>query len=218
MPNPTIRSAAVNTFLTPAGFCEANPNFLWEFVFNMHERKASPVGTIHEVDIDTTGDGNPDFAVVSQDLAGITSLSDGRQVTMAYNLTTGVGSAFFFVEHATNSSNVILRVCGNQLGLNQASIGVPMTAQYFAQSWYFGQDDFSALGPFRLTPFGEEFTAAVPGDLLVWKQKADLAFTQWALFPQTDAHVGILLVNNSDFGAANRGGATKATEGLVLRR
>jgi subtilisin family serine protease len=218
MPNPTIRAAAVNTFLTPAGFCEANPNFLWEFVFNMHERKASPVGTIHEVDIDTTGDGNPDFAVVSQDLAGITSLSDGRQVTMAYNLTTGVGSAFFFVEHATNSSNVILRVCGNQLGLNQASIGVPMTAQYFAQSWYFGQDDFSALGPFRLTPFGEEFTAAVPGDLLVWKQKADLAFTQWALFPQTDAHVGILLVNNSDFGAANRGGATKATEGLVLRR
>jgi hypothetical protein len=168
------------------------------------------------VDIDTTGDGRPDYAVVSQDLGGFTALTDGRQVAMAYNLTTGAGTAFFFVEHATNSSNVILRVCGNQLGLNRASIGLPMNAEYFAQSWYFAQEDFSALGPFRLTPFGEEFTATVPGDLLTWKQKADLTFTQWPLFANTDPHAGILLVNNSDFGAANRGGATKATEGLIL--
>ena len=61
-PNPTIRAAAVNTFLTPAGFtCSVNPNFVWEFVFNMYERKASPVGTIHEVDIDVNNDGANDF-------------------------------------------------------------------------------------------------------------------------------------------------------------
>ena len=93
-----------------------------------------------------------------------------------------------------------------------------MTATYYAQSWYFGQEDFSALGPFHLTPFGEEFTATVPGDTLVWKQKADLTFMQWQLFDGTDPHVGILLVTNSDFGAASRGGATKATEGLILRK
>ncbi len=55
-PNPTIRVAAVNTFLTPAGqICSVNPNFVWEFVFNMYERKASPVGTIHEVDLNVDG-------------------------------------------------------------------------------------------------------------------------------------------------------------------
>ena len=43
-PNPTMRAVAVNTFGTPAGAtCSVNPNFVWEFVFNMYERKASPV-------------------------------------------------------------------------------------------------------------------------------------------------------------------------------
>jgi subtilisin family serine protease len=218
-PNPTIRAAAVNTFLTPAGaVCSVNPNFVWEFVFNMHERRASPVGTIHEVDLDVNNDGVNDFAVVSQDAAGITSVSDGRQVTAVINLATGASLARFFVEHATNSSNVILRVCGSDMGLTQASIGVPMRADYYAYNWYFGGDVESHLGPFRLTPFGEEYTATVPGDLLTYDQRADLSFTQWPLWPATDAHTGLLLVTNSDFGAASRGGATGVTEGLLLPR
>ncbi len=216
-PNPTIRAAAVNTFLTPAGqVCSVQPNFVWEFVFHMYERKASPVGTIHEVDIDVNNDGVNDFAVISQDAAGITSLSDGRQVTAVINLATGASLARFFVEHATNSRNVILRVCGSDMGLTQAAIGQPMVANYFAYNWYFGGDVESHLGPFRLTPFGEEYTAAVPGDLLTYKQKGNLAFTQWALFGGTDPHAGLILINNSDFGAANRGGATFDTEGTLL--
>jgi minor extracellular serine protease Vpr len=216
-PNPTIRVAAVNTFLTPAGaVCSASPNFVWEFAFNMYERKASPVGTIHEVDLDVNNDGTNDFAVISQDVGGITSVADGRQVTAVINLATGASIARFFVEHATNSSNVILRVCGNDLGLTQASIGQPMRATFVAFNWYFGGEVESLLGPFALTPFGEEYTAAVPGDLLTYKQKGDLAFTQWPLFDGTDPHAGVLLVNNSDFGPASRGGATARTEGLFL--
>ena len=42
--------------VTGGPVCSVTPNFVWEFVFNMHERKASPVGTIHEVDIDVNGD------------------------------------------------------------------------------------------------------------------------------------------------------------------
>ncbi|HET7664864.1 MAG TPA: S8 family serine peptidase, partial [Mycobacterium sp.] len=215
-PNPTIRAAAVNTFLTPAGqVCSVNPNFVWEFVFNMHERKASPVGTIHEVDIDVNGDGLDDFFVINQDVGGITALSDGRQVTAVINAATGASIARFFVEHGTNSSNVILRVCGSDMGLTQAAIGTPMTLNYFAYSWYFGGET-SHLGPFKATPFGEEFTAVVPGDSLAYKQKADLAVNQWALFPGTDPAAGVLLINNSDFTffglSANTGGATRATE------
>jgi hypothetical protein len=216
-PNPTMKAVAVNTFLTPAGaICSVNPNFVWEFVFHMYERRATPAGTIHEVDIDVNGDGTNDFAVVSQDVGGLTALSDGRQVTAVINLTTGASASRFFVEHATNARNVILRVCGNDLGLTQAAIGVPMSADFFAYNWYFGGVVDSHLGPFRLTPFGEEYTASVPGDLLTWQQKGELSFTQWPLFPNTDPHAGILLVNNSDFGAANRGGATFATEATLL--
>jgi hypothetical protein len=218
-PNPTIRVAAVNTFLTPAGqVCSVNPNFVWEFVFNMYERKTSPVGTIHEVDIDVNNDGTNDFAVISQDLSGVTTITDGRQVTAVINLATGASVARFFVEHATNSSNVILRACGSDMGLTQAAIGAPMTASYLAYNWYFGGDVESDLGPFRLTPFGEEYTAAVPGDVLTFNQSGNLSFTQWPLFPNTDAHKGLILINNSDFGAASRGGATEATEGLFLPR
>jgi len=216
-PNPTIRAAAVNTFLTAAGqTCSVNPNFVWEFVFNMYERKASPVGTIHEVDIDVNNDGVFDFFVINQDLGGVTALSDGRQVTAVINAVTGASIARFFVEHATNSSNVILRVCGNDLGLTQASIGTPMTVDYFAYSWYFGGDVVSNLGPFKVTPFGEEYTATVPGDLLAWKQKGDLTFRQWGLFDGTDPHAGLVLINNSDFGSTSRGGATRATEATLL--
>ncbi len=216
-PNPTIRAAAINTFLVPAGFCSADPGFVWEFVFNMYERKASPVGTIHEVDLNVDGIPGNDFAVINQDVSGITTITDGRQLTVLIDLATGAAIGEFLVEHATNTSNVILRVCGSDMGLTLDSIGQPMTADYYAYSWYFGGAE-SHLGPFKLTPYGEEFTGTVPGDTLTFNQSGNLTFTKWSLFPGTDAHKGLILINNSDFGAASRGGATAATEGLLLPR
>jgi hypothetical protein len=175
------------------------------------------VGTLHEVDLNVDGIPGNDFAVISQDVSGVTTITDGRQVTAVINLKTGASIARFFVEHATNSANVILRVCGSDMGLTQGAIGVPMTANYYSYSWYFGGAT-SHLGPFRLTPFGEEYTGAVPGDVLTFNQSGNLSFTQWPLFDDTDAHLGLILINNSDFGAASRGGATAATEGLLLPR
>ena len=58
----------------------------------------------------------------------------------------------------------------------------------------------------------------VPGDLLAYQQKANLAVQQWGLFPGTDPHAGVVLINNSDFGSTNRGGSTKATEATLLPR
>lgn len=216
MPNPTMHAVAVNTFGVPAGFCAADANFVWEFVFNMYERKASPVGTIHEVDIDVDNDEFADYAIVSQDLSGITTISDGRQVAMVYDLVNGGGTASFFVEHATNSSNVILRACGSDLGLGLDAVGAPMSANFFAFNWYFGNSPESQLGPFRLTPGGEEYRAAVPGDLLTYKQTANLTFQKFALPGTLDSHQGILLVTNSDFGPESNGGATAATESVLL--
>jgi hypothetical protein len=123
----------------------------------------------------------------------------------------------FFAEHATNSANVILRVCGSDLGLTINHVGLPMVADFRATSWYFGGDE-SHLGPFMITPFGEEFTGAVSGDLLPAGQSGTLVVQQWGMFPGTSSHEGLLLINNSDLGAANRGGATAATEALILPR
>ncbi len=216
-PNPDLRAVAVNTIPVPAGTCGASQNFVWEFVFNMFERKATPAGTWHEVDLDVNNDGFTDFFVINQDVGGVTQLSDGRQATAVINANTGAGVLRFFVEHATNSANVILRVCGSDLGLTNASFGVPMVADFRATSWYFGGDE-SHLGPFLITPLGEEFTAAVPGDALAAGASGTLTVQQWGMFPGTTPHAGVLLINNSDFGAANRGGATAATEATILPR
>jgi hypothetical protein len=219
-PNPTIRAAAVNTFLVSGADCgtTAETDFVWEFVFHMHERKASPVGTFHEVDIDIDGDGQVDALVVSGDAAGVTSLSDGRQVSIAYDLVNGTAFAGFFVEHATNSRNVILRACGIDLGLTVDDIGRPMRADFYAYNWYFGGDIVSHLGPFRITPYGEEFAGPPNGALLGYQQSANLPFVQYGLFPGTDAHQGVLLINNTDFGSTSRGGATFKTEATILQR
>ena len=61
-----------------------------------------------------------------------------------------------------------------------------MTADFFATVVVLRRFVESLLGPFVITPFGEEFTAAVPGDALTYKQTGDLTFTQWALFPGTE--------------------------------
>ena len=41
------------------------------------------------------------------------------------------------------------------------------------------------VGPFVITPFGEEFTATLPGDELTYQQTGALTVQQWDLFPGT---------------------------------
>src|SRR5439155_71048 len=75
LPNPDMRAVGVATYAVPPGTCGTTSNFIWAFAFNMFERKASPVGTIHEVDIDTNNDGTNDYAVINQDVSGVTTLT-----------------------------------------------------------------------------------------------------------------------------------------------
>jgi hypothetical protein len=215
LPNPDMRAVGVNSFAVGAGTCGTSANFIWAFAFNMYERKASPVGTIHEVDIDTTGDGVADYAVINQDVSGVTTLTDGRQVTAVINLATGASVARFGVEHSTNSTNLVQYVCGSDLGLTLADAGRPMKAEFYAYSWYFGGAE-SHLGPFMIAPGGEEYAGSVPGDVVSYGQTSTLTVQQFGLFPGTSKHAGLMLINDSDFGSANRGGATAATEAVLL--
>jgi len=202
----------------PAGFCSDADDFIWEFAFNMFERKASPVGTFHQVNLDVDNDGLHDWEITNIDNAGYFQLSDGRQVVAAFDAVTGAGSVAFFVEHATNTSNVILRVCGSQLGLTPDHVGLPMTAHFFAQSWYFGQTA-PVLGPYVISPLGEEFwDPSMAGLELPYKAKGELPIQQFPLLPGLTPNKGVLLINNTDYGATSRGGATAATEALLLSR
>jgi hypothetical protein len=217
-PTPDIRAVGVNTFGVPAGFCAATANFIWEFAFDMFERPTMPIGIWHEVDLDVNGDGFDDFQIYTRDVSGDFGLTDGRQATAVYDVNAGtvlLRSNFFFMEHATNSSTLVTRVCGSDLGMTLADVGKPVTADFRAISWYWDTPQ-SHLGPFKIAPGGEEFRASVAGDMLAYKQKGTLAVQQNGLYPGTDAHAGILLINNSAFSATNNGGATAASEAILL--
>ena len=221
-PNPDLRAVGVRSFLVPPDECGTVGNgILWEFAFNTWERQATPVGTFLEVAIDTTGDGVTDYSILNRDLAGITSLTDGRQVSAVLRLSPAGAilstSIFYFAEHATNTANTVLRACGNQLGLTLADAGRPMQATFFASSWYFNFID-ERLGPYFISPGGEEFTGATDVQVLGELQKTQLNVQKRSLLPGITANAGLLLFTNSDFGPPNRGGATQPTEALIFTR
>jgi minor extracellular serine protease Vpr len=224
-PNPDLHAVGVNTFAVGGATCGTTGTALiWEFAFKTWERKATPAGTWLEVDLDTNGDGTIDYIVLNRDVSGLTTLTDGRQVSALLRLSpTGTilsTTMRFFVENATNTNNTILRVCASDMGLTLATLGQPVTASFFASSWYFG-GDADGMGPYVITPGGEEFSGSVPtipSDVVPIETFFNLDVHQWGLFPGTTPHAGLMVVTNSDFGAANRGGATEATEAVLLMR
>ena len=217
-PTPDIRAIGVNTVVDSPDFvtgCDAQ--FYWEFAINSWERQTMPTDAIYDVLLDIDGDGIADWDVFNFDLSLSNSLSDGRQVTWAIDTKTGtLASAFFFVEHSTNSANTVLRVCGEQVGLASADIltrNVGVTV--FASDFFFGGpgDEVDGL---TITPFGEQFVgfgADVPA-----AKSGTLSVFDFGAFPGNTPELGLMLFNNSDRGPTSRGGATRRTETLYLSR
>lgn len=219
-PTPDIRAVGINTFPVPAGFCSAQPSFIWAFAVNTWERQQHLLPVSHLVFLDIDQDGTDDYAVLNRDLAGfqggaLNAIGDGRQVTVALNLATGAASAFFFTEHATNTGNTVLLVCGEQVGLTGTDmLTTTVGMDVFAQDFYYGGPG-DLIENLAVTPLGEQYvplTEDVPAGSIGTVQVQD-----YGAFPGNTAELGIMLITNGDRGNGNRGGATQATEALLLR-
>jgi minor extracellular serine protease Vpr len=215
-PTPDIRAVGINTFPVPAGFCSANPSFIWAFAVNTWERQEHLLPVSHQFWLDTNQDGVDDFVVLNRDLSGLGTLSDGRQVAWAVNLATGSASAFFFAEHAMNTGNTALYICGEQIGMNAANmLETQVNIDVIAQDFYYGGPGDMVAG-LTVTPLGERFFGLandVPGQTY---DPAGLAVYDFGAFPGNTPELGLLLFTNGDRGAGNRGGATQATEALLF--
>jgi minor extracellular serine protease Vpr len=215
-PTPDIRAVGINTFPVPAGFCSANPSFLWAFAVNTWERQQHLLPVSHQVYLDTNRDGIDDYVVLNRDLSGLGTISDGRQVTWVVNLATGSASAFFFAEHSTNTGNTVLLICGEQIGMNAANLlATNVNMAVLAQDFYFGGPSDLVEG-LTVTPLGERFygePSDVPGQT---SNPAGLAVYDFGAFPGNSPELGLMLITNGDRGAGNRGGATKDTEALLF--
>jgi minor extracellular serine protease Vpr len=215
-PTPDMRAVGINTFPVPAGFCSANPSFIWAFAVNTWERQEHLLPVSHQFWLDTNQDGSPDYVVLNRDASGPNTISDGRQLSWVLNLATGSLSAFFFSEHATNTGNTVLLICGEQIGMNAANmLNTQVNMDVIAQDFYYGGPGDMVAG-LTVTPLGERFYG-VPNDVAGnTYNAAGLAVYDFGLFPGNSPELGLLLVTNGDRGAGNRGGATQATEALLF--
>jgi minor extracellular serine protease Vpr len=211
-PTPDIRAVGINTFTTAS----CSSGFIWAFAINTWERQEHLLPVSHQVLLDVNRDGNTDFVVLNRDASGLGTITDGRQLTWAVNLATGSASAFFFAEHATNTGNTVLYICGEQVGLNQASIlttNVDMAV--FAQDFYYGGPGDLVDG-LTVTPLGEQYFGLpndVPGNSY---DPAGLSVYDFGSFPGNSLELGLMMITNGDRGTGNRGGATQDTEALLF--
>jgi hypothetical protein len=215
-PTPDIRAVGINTFPVPAGFCSANPSFLWAFAINTWERQEHLLPVSHHVYLDLNRDGVDDYVVLNRDASGLGTIADGRQLSWAVNLATGAASAFFFAEHSTNTGNAVLLVCGEQLGLTGAALlNQQVNMAVVAQDFYYGGPGDAVEG-LVVTPLGERFYGEpldVPGKT---NNASGLSVYDFGPFPGNTPEKGLMLFTNGDRGAGNRGGATQATEALLF--
>jgi minor extracellular serine protease Vpr len=216
MPTPDIRAVGINTYPVPAGFCSGSPSFLWAFAINTWERQEHLLPVSHQVWLDTNQDGIDDYVILNRDLSSLGTITDGRQVTYALNLATGTASIFFFAEHAMNTGNTVLLICGEQIGMNAANLLATNVNMYvIAQDFYYGGPGDMVEG-LTVTPLGEQFygePSDVPGKTY---DPAGLAVYDFGPFPGNTPELGLLLFTNGDRGAGNRGGATQDTEALLF--
>ncbi len=214
-PTPDLRAVGINTFPVPAGFCSEEESFLWAFAINTWERQTHLAPVSHTIYLDTNRDGAIDYEVFNFDLSLSGQLSDGRQLSWVFNRATGTTSAFFYAEHATNTGNTMLLICGEQVGLTGTDMlvtNVGMSVEAF--DWYFGgPSDF--IDGLVVTPYGERFVG-VPAADIPGNSSGTMDVYDFGAFPGNSPELGVLLFTNGDRGASARGGATRRTEAMTI--
>ncbi len=210
-PRPDIRAVGARTIIVPVSVCTSR--FLWAFAIHSWERQSHLAPVSYEVSFDTNQDGLTDYVVFNRDRS-LDSNTDGRQMTWVLDVSTGNAQALFFAEHATNTSNTVLLICGEQIGLSAADmletiVRVSVTASDLA---FNGPGD--VVRGLIMTPLGDRFVAEprdIPGS-----RTGEIVVADLGSAPGTTEALGVLLLTNGDRGVDNRGGATEETEALIL--
>jgi hypothetical protein len=169
-----------------------------EFAINSLRRRAHPVypGGF-EVDIDTNGDGVPDFYVFNTESGGFAV--SGRTLIAIQNALTGATAAFYYADADLNSGNMIMTVPLGALGV---AAGTPLRFDVLAYDNYFTGNVTDSISGMRFTPGNARF--GVSGD--PWGSTAAWRFTQLpvvrANVPDTGStELGLLMMYRRDAGS-----------------
>jgi len=212
-PTPDLRAVGVTTIPVPAGFCSGQDSFLWVFAVNTWDRQTHLVPVSHQIALDTNRDGVDDYLVLNRD-SSLNNVGGGQQFSWVVDLVTGSAGAFFYAEHATNTGNTALILCGEQIGMNAADFFTNVDMDVFAQDFYYGGPG-DAIDGITIAPLGEGFFG-VPSDDLPSGAAGALEVYDFGPFPGNTPEAGVMMFTNGDRGGLARGAATEDTEALLF--
>ena len=216
MPTPDLKAVGVATFPVGAGFCSGVESFVWQFAASTWERQAHAVpGAYIEWGLDTNQDGAVDYYMFDFDLSLSGSISDGRSVTWVQDAVTFDASAFFFTEHSTVTGNTIHTICAEQIGLTGTDLLTTRVDVLYvaAVDFYYGGPG-DVMGPFTITPFGEQYVP-LPPDVAGFSEDT-MQVVNYGPWPGNTPELGVMIITNGDRGAGAHGGATAWTETLLI--
>jgi subtilisin family serine protease len=126
-----------------------------EFAISTYGRRAHPSYPAgFEVDIDTNGDGTPDYAVYNDENGGFAAT--GQVLIYVQKIGASTRSAYFYADADLNSGNMIMTVPLAALGL---SAGTTMGFDVFVADNYFSGLLSDELLGMRFTPGAARFNA-----------------------------------------------------------
>jgi minor extracellular serine protease Vpr len=214
MPIVDLKYVGVATYPVPAGFCSDSDSFVLALQITTWERQAHANAPAEfDVYFDTNRDGTPDFVAYTFDYSNSTDF-DGRNATHVVNLNTGKGTVYFYTDHATNSTNTTLLLCGEQIGMNATNFRQMMDVSVYAWDWYFSGELTDYVGGLTFAPLGERYVAQFGATDYFSTDLAPHTGTTLTVLDMgtTDTNpneLGVLLVNTASRGYVKSGAAIK---------
>jgi subtilisin family serine protease len=140
---------------------------LLEFAISLYDRAAHPVYPAGvEVDIDTDGDGNPDWAVFTTELVGFGG--SGQSAVVLYQIATGANAIYFFNDADLNSGVQRLLVPMNSSAGTPLHLGVApgktITFSVLAYDSYFTGLVTDFIDGMKFTPGAARYDVPAGGD------------------------------------------------------
>ncbi len=154
-------------------------------------------------------------------LSGPGTVGDVRTLTWVQDLVSGDATAFFFADHGTNDSNMVLPFCGDQIGLDATAFGQPMTMDVGAFDAYYTGNLTDSVEGLTVIPLGERFfgifdgAGYASGDIAPFAT-ADLTIADFGSAGTNPGETGVLLVLDAGRGDT-RGGSPKGRDALQIQ-
>ena len=216
--NPVIdlKNVGVQTLVVPGdptpeegatGLCTEDPtldSFVLALAVSTWERQThANAPAAFEFDVDTSGDGEADFAIFNQDASG-GALSDGRNVVFALDLNDpeATAQAFFATLHATNAATTVLLVCAEQIGMTIDDLFAPISGELLAVDTYFTGNVTDTVEGLEFAPLGERYLAVIGGDVVVGEipsgSTEDLEVIDFGPAGTNPSESGVMLLYNAN--------------------